>query len=107
MLNLRDAKGKLELEFEKVRHGPKLPNIILERDGFLHRFQLGGVWAARRALNYMGGEAQSQGQLVQVIRKQTLCSEKTAKKWVREAVKNGLIEECASQAHKQKKTYTL
>lgn len=110
---LINLKGSLtspirKVEFEKVRHGPQLPVITLERDGWLcHRLaEVGKAPPSKvvQVLNVLGGNCKGKAPLVEKLREITGCGKSAAYKAVEKAINEGVI---IQEGEGRKTSYSL
>lgn len=87
-----------QLTFLKVRNGPEHKPILLERDKetFVHTVteeeSLCNPGKVAEILKAMGGEARTQAEFVEAIQEATGCSDKSAKKYIKNAIGNTVKE---------------
>jgi hypothetical protein len=99
-LTPKNSKNKtlLQLEFHKVRNGPRPKPILLERNEcFLHHpigsDELCPPSLVAELLGELGGEVESQKELKKIVMDRTGCADRSAADFIREAVKAKAIRE--------------
>jgi archaellum biogenesis ATPase FlaH len=113
MIDMRAVKTssdgtQVRLDFSKLRHGSKLPPLLLERDENLchHPVEAGKVPPSMvaEALRKMGEEPQSKAALANCLMDRTNCGKSTAYSAIDKAVDTGVI---SASGRGKKRVYSL
>ncbi|MFZ5448166.1 MAG: AAA family ATPase [Thermodesulfobacteriota bacterium] len=113
-LNKKPHEHKIlrKLDFVKVRNGPELKPILLERDEcFLHHITEEDVMCSpeqvKAILTALGGQVDGQGKLLEAIIEAVNCTERSAVSYIKIAVDRGFIRAEINPRNKRMKRYVV